>query len=155
MLRQEIEHELPHLKRYAYSMTRDEADAEDLVQDCVVRAISRQDQFTPDTHVRRWLFTILRNLQVDNHRRRVRRGAHVEMPQDGAQAAARPPEQVDHIHLGEVAEKLKTCRKCDQEILLLSVFSDMSHDEIADRMDIAVGTVKSRLSRTRAALSAH
>lgn len=152
-LEQRIESELPHLRRYAGALTRDRADMEDLVQDCVERALSRRAQFRPGTDLRRWLFTILRNIHIDGRRKTARRGHH--LPFEDWHAETRSPHApYYYLRLGEVEERLRRLRPCDRRIVLLSVLSGMNHEGIARRMNVAVGTVKSRLSRARRALAA-
>ncbi len=148
-----IEAEIPHLRRYAGALTRDRADMEDLVQDCLERALSRRDQFQEGTDLRRWLFTILRNIHIDDRRKTARRGQHVPIEEWHAETRSAPP-QYFYLRLGEVQERMRQLRPCDRRIVLLSVLSDMDHGRIAKRMKVAVGTVKSRLSRARRALAA-
>jgi RNA polymerase sigma-70 factor (ECF subfamily) len=142
---------LPDLRHYALSLTRDPVEAEDLVQDCLVRAIDRRHHFEPGTHLGRWLFTILRNLHVDSCRKRRRRG--VQVPWDEAMpATSRPASQEHWIELMDVARALRGLRPCDRDILMLCAFSSLSQREIATRLNLAEGTVRSRLSRARTAL---
>ena len=148
-----IEQELPHLRRYARSLTRNPADTEDLVQDCLERALSHIDQFEPGTDLRRWLFTILRNIHIDGRRRDSRRGHHVPI-EDWHRESHTPAPQYFHLRVKEVEDRIDELRGCDRKIVLLSVFTDMKHEAIAKQMNIAVGTVKSRLSRARRALAA-
>ena len=152
-LSERIEQEIPHLRRYAGALTRNRADMEDLVQDCLERALSRSDQFQPGTDLRRWLFTILRNIHIDGRRKTARRGHHVPI-EDWQGETRSPAPQYFSLRLGEVQERMNELRPCDRRIVLLSVLSDMNHDRIARRMNVAVGTVKSRLSRARRALAA-
>ena len=149
----ELKDELPHLYRYAFSLSHNSDAAEDLVQDCLLRAVSKRDQFEPGTHLRRWLFTILRNINIDRHRQRARRGIHVPI-NEWHQETHQPAPQQDWMALRDVERRLGELRGCDREILYLSVFAGMRHQTIANRMGIAVGTVKSRLSRARRALAA-
>ena len=149
----QFEAELPHLRRYAMSLTRDSEKADDLVQDCAVRALSRTRQYKDGTHLRRWLFTILRNINIDGHRRTARRGIHVPV-EDHANDVKQPASQEDHLELRQVGERIGELRPCDRKILYLSVFTDLAQDQIARRMEIPVGTVKSRLSRARQQLAA-
>lgn len=156
-LSRRIEDEIPHLRRYAGALTRNRADMEDLVQDCLERALSRQGQFRPNgdpgNDLRRWLFTILRNRHIDQRRKAARQGHHVTI-EDWHGETAQPPAQEHVIRLGEIAERMRALRPCDRQIVLLSVFSGLDHDGIARRMRIATGTVKSRLSRARRQLAA-
>lgn len=154
MIRENISAELPHLRRYALSLARDPEVAEDLVQDCAVRAIAKEEQFVPGTHLRRWLFTILRNANIDRQRRGARRGVHVPLS-DWHAATHQPARQEGRLALEDVRRQIGRLRPCDREVLRLSVFVGLSHEEIAGRLGIAIGTVKSRLSRSRAALAGH
>lgn len=149
----QIQEEIPHLRRYAGALTRNRADMEDLVQDCLERALARQQQFRPGTDLRRWLFTILRNLHIDGRRKAARRGHHLPI-EDWNGETATPESQYFHYRLGEVEARMRQLRPCDRRVVLLSVLSGLSHDGIAQRMNVATGTVKSRLSRARRALAA-
>src|SRR5919206_2026996 len=72
-----LEVEIPRLRRYARALTRDVVRADDLVQSCLVRAVSKQHLWQPGTDLRAWLFTILHNQHVNDVRRAVREGASV------------------------------------------------------------------------------
>ncbi|HZD26257.1 MAG TPA: sigma-70 family RNA polymerase sigma factor, partial [Alphaproteobacteria bacterium] len=71
--------EIPHLRRYASALSGDRDQADDLVQDCLVRAISRLDRYEPGTNLRSWLFTIMKNGHIDHIRKQQRRGHEVEV----------------------------------------------------------------------------
>jgi len=86
----EIEPHIPALRRYAWALVRNQDAADDLVQDCLERAISRWHLRRPDGDPRAFLFTILRNLYVNTLRQRGRRGTHVELEQADALIAADP-----------------------------------------------------------------
>ncbi len=144
--------ELPHLRRYAASLCRDRDDAEDLVQDCLVRAMRARSRFRAGTSARRWLFTILKNLERDRRRWKGRRGTDVPI-EEAWPAPSRPAAQEHSLALREVAERLARLRPCDRRVFALAVFDGLSQEEIAARTGTAVGTVKSRLSRTRRALA--
>ncbi|MDT8856811.1 RNA polymerase sigma factor [Paracoccaceae bacterium Fryx2] len=143
-----LEAEMPHLRRYALSLTGSLHDADDLVQDCLVRALTRRSQYESGTQLRRWLFTILRNIMIDSHRQRQRRGPHESLTEAHA-TASHAARQDDHMELIEIVGKLGQVRPCDRAVLRLSVIDGLSQKEIAERMGVAVGTIKSRLSRTR------
>ncbi|MHA7886441.1 RNA polymerase sigma factor [Roseicyclus sp.] len=147
-------HEIPHLRNYAISLTRDAADAGDLVQDAVLRALEKRDRFIPGSEMRRWLFTILRNRFLDGWRKRSRRGHHVPIEDCPSHGLGQPASQDDWMELKECEESLSRMRAVDRAILLLSVFSALSNRDIARRLGVAEGTVRSRLSRTRADLRA-
>ncbi len=147
-----LEDELPHLRRFARSLTRDPDWAEDLVGECLLKALERNDRFEPGTHLRRWLFTIMRNLAIDAHRKGQRRGVHLSVD-DMQDSLSRPPSQEDHMRLREVEVMIGDLEVNQREVLALSVVSSLDHAGIADRLGVAVGTVKSRLSRARARLA--
>lgn len=67
-----LEQEIPRLRRYARALTRDRTEADDLVQDCLVRALAKQHLWQSGTDLRAWLFTILHNMRVNEVRRTVR-----------------------------------------------------------------------------------
>lgn len=146
--------QLPHLRNYALSLTQDPAEASDLVQDCVLKALEKRHQYTEDTYMRRWLFTILRNRYLDQWRQRSRRGPQVPVEDCPQASLSRPASQDDWMELRSCQQELGKLGPCDRAILLLSVFSPLSHKEIAAALDVAEGTVRSRLSRTRAQLRA-
>lgn len=143
---------LPDLRNFAMSLARNPVEADDLVQDCILRAIRRRHQFEPGTHLRRWLFTIIRNIHYDTCRKRKRRGTHVDIS-DAQPQISRPPSQDHWMHVLDVARGIEELRPCDRDVLLLSAFSRLSQKEIADRLNVAQGTVRSRLSRARATLA--
>jgi len=147
--------EIPHLRNYARSLAREPSEASDLVQDSVLRALEKRNQFSRGTHMRRWLFTILRNRHLDRRRQRGRRGPHIPIEDCGSAAGlAQAASQEDWLTVRETEWKLRRLRPVDRITLLLCVFTSLSHKDIADRAGIAEGTVRSRLSRGRAELRA-
>ncbi|MBK0400141.1 RNA polymerase sigma factor [Limibaculum sp. M0105] len=143
--------EIPHLYRYARSLVADRDQAEDLMQDCLLRAVSKSEQFTSGTNLRRWLFTILRNISIDNMRQKTRRGPHVEVS-EWQPETHQPPEQEHRVALMDVGRRLGLLRSCDRQIIYLHVFAGVRQDAIASLMGVSVGTVKCRLSRARKTL---
>ncbi|MGF1606960.1 MAG: RNA polymerase sigma factor [Rhodothalassiaceae bacterium] len=140
--------ELPHLQRYARSLTRNADDADDLVQECCERALAHGRQFRPGTNLRGWLFTILRNAHIDQRRKIARRGHHVPV-EDWYYETHQPAPQDHHLQVQHIVRNMDRLRPCDRQVVRMSVFQGLPHDTIAQRLDIAVGTVKSRLSRAR------
>ena len=139
--------EIPHLQRYAGFLTRDATEKDDLVQDCLERALSRMGQFRPETDLRRWLFVILRNLFIDGKRKEARRRRQLPMIDQDCLIVLSP--QLSHLRLKEVEAAIRRLRPFEQEIIFLSVFLGVRHEIIADHMQVSVGTVKSRLARAR------
>ncbi|ETX29207.1 RNA polymerase sigma factor [Roseivivax isoporae] len=146
--------EMPHVRSYALSLTRDAANADDLVQDCMVRALKNWQSYAAGTHMRRWLFTIVRNRHLDRCRSESRRGQSISIDDCPQGTLGQRAAQDDWMALRDCGRKLREARACDREILFMRVFSGLSNEEIARRLGIAEGTVRSRLSRMRAQMRA-
>lgn len=146
----QIEAEIPRLRRFARAMVRDATLADDLVQECLERSLSRLHLWKPGTNLRAWLFTILRNLHINAIRRR-----HVVVDIDGeAQASigAIPGSQFVRLELRDLRRALGMLAPEQKEVVLLVGLEGISYGEAADILGISIGTVKSRLSRGRRAL---
>jgi RNA polymerase sigma factor (sigma-70 family) len=148
-----VEPLIPALRRYARSLLRDRAAADDLLQDCLERAITRWHQRRADGDARTWLFTILHNLAISRLRQTARRGPHMPLDEADESVTARPPTQEDGLHHREVLRALDTLAEDQRSVLLLVSVEDLSYAEAARVLDIPVGTVMSRLSRAREKLA--
>ena len=146
----QIEEEIPRLRRFARAMVRDATLADDLVQECLERALSRLHLWRPGTNLRAWLFTILRNLHINGVRRRQ---PVVDIDAE-AQAAigAAPGSQFVRMELPDLRRALALLPNEQREVVLLIGLEGISYNEAADILGISIGTVKSRLSRGRRAL---
>jgi RNA polymerase sigma-70 factor (ECF subfamily) len=142
---------LPHLRAFAISLCGNVDQADDLVQEAVLRGLSKLDQFEPGTNLQAWLFTILRNIFYTGLRRRRR---EVEDP-DGhiAGRIAVPPEQPGHLDLGDLGTALAKLPAHQREVLLLVGAEGLSYEETARICGTHIGTVKSRMNRARARLA--
>lgn len=148
-----LQEEMPHLNRYARSLASGTAtEADDLVQVCLERALRYRHQFRPGTDLRCWLFTIMRNAHIDEQRKVTRRGRHIPL-EDWHDESHRPANQERYVELQEVQQRLSRLRPCDRQVVRMSVIAGLPHEIIAKRLDVAVGTVKSRLSRARRAIA--
>lgn len=147
----QIEQAIPALRRYARALTRNADLADDLVQDCLERAIARRGLFRPTGPVRAWLFTILLNLFRNWARSERRRGETVALDVSGAELSS-PASQPGHIALAEMARAIETLPLDQKEALLLIVLEGMSYAEAATILGIPQGTLMSRLGRARATL---
>ena len=137
----------PHLRAFARLITKNHDRANDLVQDTIVRALKAEHQFTPGTNLKAWLFTILRNLHVNNLRRNKIRFDSIE---DGAlDYFAVAANQDSHLELQELRRCMLKLSREHREILILVGASGFSYEEAAKICGCAVGTIKSRLSRGR------
>lgn len=144
--------EMAPLRRYALSLAQNRDDAEDLVQDCVARALERSHLFTPGTNLRAWLMTILHNQFISGKRRghRVSAQPPADWPE---QVVTTPPSQLMGLELRAVSEAFARLPREQRRVILLVCVHGLKYEEAAERLGVAVGTVRSRLSRARAALS--
>ena len=142
---------LPNLRAFAMSLSGNADRADDLVQETVMRAMANINTFTPGTNMAAWLFTILRNLFRSQYRKRRR---EVEDPDGGYLASLKiPPEQFGRLEFKELIEALAKLPDVQREALLLVAASGFSYDEAAAICEVAVGTIKSRVSRARQLLA--
>ena len=146
----QVEACVPALRRYARALTRNPDLADDLVQDCLERAISRRGLFRPTGPVRAWLFTILLNLYRNGRRAESRRGEMVDL--DSVAEPSTPAAQPGHIALAEMARAIDTLPAEQKEALLLIALEGLPYAEAASILNIPLGTLMSRLGRARAAL---
>lgn len=147
-----IEPVIPALRRYAHALTQSGPDADDLVQDCLERALGRWAQRRTDREVRPWLFAILHNLAINRMRQARRRGAPVTLDDAPASALAAPPSQDHAVRHGELNRALARLSEDHRSVLLLVSVEDLSYGEAAAVLGVPLGTVMSRLSRAREAL---
>ncbi|HYH39161.1 MAG TPA: RNA polymerase sigma factor [Azospirillum sp.] len=146
----QIEAEIPRLRRFARAMVRDATLADDLVQECLERALSRLHLWRPGSNLRAWLFTILRNLHINGIRRRQ---AVVDIDGEGQAAiGAASGAQIVRLELRDLRRALGMLPNEQREVVLLIGLEGISYGEAADILGISIGTVKSRLSRGRRAL---
>lgn len=150
--RSEITAQVPHLRRFARALTGDAVLADDLVQDCVERALRKQHLFDETRSLRTWLFTILRNLFISGLRRDGRTSASKSVDDIQAGEDAVRPEQESRLALSDIVVALDRLPSAHREVLLLVALEDMSYREIAHVTGVPVGTVMSRLSRARLSL---
>jgi RNA polymerase sigma factor (sigma-70 family) len=146
----QIEAEIPRLRRFARAMVRDATLADDLVQECLERALSRLHLWRPGSNLRAWLFTILRNLHINGIRRR-QTVVDIDAEAQAAIGAASGAQFV-RLELRDLRRALALLPTEQREVVLLIGLEGISYGEAADILGISIGTVKSRLSRGRRAL---
>jgi RNA polymerase sigma-70 factor, ECF subfamily len=147
----EIEAEIPRLRRYARALTRDVAVADDLVQDCLTRALGKLHLWQKGTDLRAWLFTILHNQYVNYVRRCVREGAAVGLT-DNEPLLTRAPQQGRQLELRDLERAIAQLPEEQRSAILLVGLEGMRYEEVAAVLGVPVGTIRSRLSRGREAL---
>lgn len=146
----QIEQEIPRLRRFARGMVRDMSLADDLVQECLERALTRLHLYQPGTNLRAWLFTILRNLHINGVRRKqtfVDIDGEAQAGLGGAHGS-----QFSRMEVRDLKRALAKLPREQREVVLLIGLEGISYAEAADIMKVSIGTVKSRLSRGRRAL---
>ncbi|ACA16313.1 RNA polymerase, sigma-24 subunit, ECF subfamily [Methylobacterium sp. 4-46] len=143
---------LPSLRAFAISMAGRTAEADDLVQETVLRGWQNRERFTPGTNLDAWLFTIMRNHFYSLRRKRSR-----EVEDDEGQYAAMlavAPRQDHGVSLVEVQEALSRLPPDMRETLVLVGVQELTYEQVAAMMGVAVGTIKSRVNRARSRLAA-
>src|SRR5919109_3381544 len=150
-LHRKIEHLIPRLRRYARVLTRDVVAADDLVQDCLTRALGKIHLWEEGTDLRAWLFTILHHQHISLLRRDARQRASIEL-QKGDPRPALSPNQPARLELLDVERAIAKLPEEQRSVILLVGLEGMQYEEVAEVLDVPVGTVRSRLSRGRDAL---
>lgn len=138
---------IPRLRAYARALTRDLEDADDLVQETLLKALSNIDSFKPGTMMRAWLFTIMRNSFYTNVKKRMRERPGLEACVSG-QLTTMP----DHDRAMQGKAVLAAIARLPdhyREILILVVMLGESYQDAAQICGVSIGTVKSRVNRAR------
>jgi RNA polymerase sigma-70 factor, ECF subfamily len=141
---------LPKLRRFARTLTHHEADADDLVQIALERALVRQAQWQPDTRLDSWMYTIIRNAWIDEVRQRKRRGQHLDV--NGMADAVPDHRQRAASELMSVQDALAVLPEEQRTAVSLVLIEGLSYKEAAEVMQVPIGTLTSRLARGRNAL---
>lgn len=144
---------LPKLRRFALAMAGTPHDADDLVQSAVERALSRAEQWRPDTRLDSWMYRIVQNLWIDQTRRRRTRGETAVLD-DALHIAGEDGREVTErrLMLGRVREAFGGLAPELREAAGLVILNGMSYREAAETLGVPIGTIMSRVSRSRRAL---
>ena len=140
--------EIPRLRRYAWALTGDDGEADDLIQDTLERALARLEQWRDGDSPRKWLFSILHNLYVDGLRRKSRRPPHVGLDSVGVDQSAPAADGAGR----DLDRALQLLSGEQRQVVLLVGLEGLSYAETAEVLAIPVGTVMSRLARGRGRL---
>lgn len=125
--------------------------ADDLVQDCVERALKNRDSLADTSHISGWLSSILHNLYLDSLRQQRRRGAHIELD-DSLNMIELSVPPADRGTAKDLVEAMTDMSFEHRQVLLLVGLEGYSYRDVAAQLDIPIGTVMSRLARARAQL---
>ncbi|MCG7625184.1 RNA polymerase sigma factor [Epibacterium sp. Ofav1-8] len=143
---------LPRLRRYALSLTRNHADADELVQDACLRALSYADQRNNEQPLAGWLFRILHNAWISEIRKRkVRTGQGNIAAEDATELMTRTTGE-NHAMASDVYAAIMSLPSHLSTTLLLVTVEGHSYKDAAELLNVPVGTVMSRISRARSQL---
>jgi RNA polymerase sigma-70 factor (ECF subfamily) len=143
-----VEQEIPRLRRYARALTHATDRADDLVQDTLVRALSKLHLWQPGTDLRAWLFTIMHHQYVNTVRREARERTTVDIEHVSSTLAATTDPTVGR-QLIELDRALALLPDEQREVVLLVGLEGLPYESVAQVLGVPIGTVRSRLSRGR------
>jgi RNA polymerase sigma-70 factor (ECF subfamily) len=146
---------LPRLRRFAHGLSRNPADADDLTQLTVERALRSREQWQPGTNLDRWLYKIMRNLWIDTVRVRGRK-ERFEAPPEEAETLGHDPRPAIEasVDLKRVMAAMERLPDEQREVVVLILIEGFGYRETAELLGLPIGTVSSRLVRGRTALLA-
>jgi len=151
MIKDDLVALLPDLRAFARFMCREREAADDLVQNTIVAALNKEQQFTSGTNLKAWLFTIMRNRFYSDMRSQRRGSIAVDDEQLALVPAIDNPEATMALH--ELTTALWKLNPQSREALILVGASGFSYEEAAVLCDCSVGTLKARVSRARKRLA--
>lgn len=143
---------LPKLRRFAFSLTGNIADADDLVQSTVERLLRTDDSSSRSTAA--YVFKVCKNLWIDEIRKRRVRQAEEFVDSEHCQLMRTTPQE-DRIEVNELVRSLESLPEKSREVLSMVAIAGLSYAEVADELKVPIGTIMSRISRARIALADH
>lgn len=146
---------LPRMRRFAHALSRNSADADDLVQATVERALRSREQWQPGTRLDSWLYRIMRNLWIDTTRARGRK-ERVEAPAEEAETVGEDPREAmdSSLELKRAMAAMEHLPEEQREVVALILIEGFGYREVSEMLALPIGTVSSRLVRGRTALLA-
>ena len=144
---------LPRLRRFARALARDAADADDLVQVALERALRARDQWAPGTRLDSWMMRIVRNCWIDEMRSRARRARTFVPEEAGELVGVDTHRDIERrVEMHDVDKAMNSLSSEQREVIALVLVEGLAYREAADLLDIPMGTLTSRLTRGRQAL---
>lgn len=140
------------LRRFALKLTADSEEANDLLQETSLKALDNEDKYTPDTNFKGWMYTIMRNIFINNYRKTVRDQTfvdqtenlfHLNLPQDSGFESTE-----GNYDLKEIRKIVHSLPK-EYRVPFSMYVSGFKYREIAEKLGLPIGTVKSRIFFTR------
>jgi len=140
------------LRYFAFSLTSNHEDADDLIQDTYVKAITNKDKFDPHTNLKAWIYTIMKNTFINKYRKDSKVSTVIDNTKDlyylnnsNKSGEATPDSIYNHSELEKVINALAD----DHRIPFLMHFQGFKYKEIAEQLELSIGTVKSRIFFSR------
>ena len=149
-VREQIVALLPRLRRFGRAITRNPADADDLVQISIERALARYEQWRPEAPFHSWMFGIMRNAWIDEARARGRQGRFLAPEEAGLDVPDNAREA--QLRLLSVQRAMASLPEEQRLAVALVLVEGLSYKEAAAALDVPIGTLTSRLARGREAL---
>ncbi|GLV25129.1 RNA polymerase sigma factor [Sphingobium sp. Cam5-1] len=144
---------LPRLRRFAVSLSRDRADADDLCQAALERGLRAREQWQPGTRLDSWMYRIMRNLWIDEGRSRQRAVRTFAPEEAGEHVGYAGDQHVEaHVMLSDVDRAMQALPDEQREAIALVLVEGLSYKEAAEILGVPMGTLTSRLVRGRGAL---
>lgn len=140
------------LRRFAYKLTADREEANDLLQETSLKALDNEDKYTPDTNFKGWMYTIMRNIFINNYRKVIREQTfvdttdnlyHLNLPQDMAYESTERSYDLKEMH------RIVNSLPREYKVPFSMHVSGFKYREIAEKLELPLGTVKSRIFFTR------
>ena len=144
---------LPRLRRFAHALSRNAADADDLTQASLERALRSRDQWQPGTRLDSWLYRIMRNLWIDTARARTRKEKNEAPEEEALSVGMDPRDAIDaSIQLKRAMAAMDRLPDEQREVVALILIEGFGYREASEMLSLPIGTVSSRLVRGRTAL---
>jgi RNA polymerase sigma-70 factor, ECF subfamily len=136
------------LHSFAYNLTKNSEDAKDLYQETAFRALSNRDKFQPDTNFKAWMFTIMKNIFINNYRKKIKANTVLDTTDNqfylNSGSHAIPNSAEGGIMLKEINTMVEVLDDSIRVPFLMH-FEGFKYQEIADELELPLGTVKSRI----------
>lgn len=141
------------LQRYAFKLTTDQEEANDLLQETLLKALGNEDKYLPDTNFKGWVFTIMRNIFINNYRKEVRDQTFIDKTENMYHLNSSQSEETtsysEYVYDIKEIYRLLNSLSDDYRIPFTMHIAGFKYREIADKLNLPLGTVKSRIFFTR------
>lgn len=136
------------LQAFAYNLTKNQEEAKDLYQETAFRAMTNRDKFRPGTNFKAWLFTIMKNIFINNYRRKVKSGTIIDTTDNlyyiNSGSTALDNDAGRNILMGELENMIESLDESIKRPFMMH-YVGYKYQEIADKLELPLGTVKSRI----------